>query len=248
MRAGWGRTIRQKIVIHRVWTWENPIEYTGEGGGNVQKIPHSTVQRLVLCYSLAQKALARGETYLRSRDIATLLQVDETQVRKDMAMVGIVGVQKRGYPVHRVVERLEELFALRVEKLAALVGVGNLGRALLNYPGFARYGVRIVCAFDRDPNKVGREIGGVFVYPVEALQEVIPRFGVQMAILAIPPHSAQDVADALVALGIRGIWNFSSALLQVPEGVAVRHECLESGLLLLLHKMWGKNHGALPEG
>ncbi|MEN3184916.1 MAG: winged-helix domain-containing protein, partial [Atribacterota bacterium] len=115
----------------------------------MQKIPHSTVQRLVLCYSLAQKALARGETYLRSQDIANLLQVDETQIRKDMATVGIGGVQKRGYPVHRVVQRLEELFAVRVEKLAALVGVGNLGRALLNYPGFAKYGMRIVCAFDR---------------------------------------------------------------------------------------------------
>lgn len=208
----------------------------------MQKIPHSTVQRLVLCYSLAQKALARGETYLRSQDIALLLQVDETQVRKDMAIVGIGGVQKRGYPVHRVVQRLEELFAVRVEKLAALVGVGNLGRALLNYPGFAKYGMRIVCAFDRDPEKVGKEISGVFVYPLEALSEVIPRFGVQMAILTIPPHSAQEVADALVALGVRGIWNFSSALLRVPKDVAVRNECLESGLLLLLHKMWGENH------
>ncbi len=214
----------------------------------LQRIPHSTVQRLVLCYTLAREAFVRGEVYLRSKDIAALLQVDETQIRKDMAMVGIGGVQKRGYPVHQVVRRLEELFALQVEKLTALVGVGNLGRALLNYPGFARYGVRIVCAFDRDPEKVGREIGGVFVYPVEALEEVIPRFGVQMAILAIPPHSAQGVTDILVALGIRGIWNFSSALLRVPEGVAVRNECLESGLLLLLHRMWGENHVPLPEG
>lgn len=213
----------------------------------MQKIPHSTVQRLVLCYSLAQKALAQGETYLRSQDIALLLQVDETQVRKDMAIVGIGGVQKRGYPVHRVVQRLEELFAVRVEKLAALVGVGNLGRALLNYSGFAKYGMRIVCAFDRDPEKVGKEVSGVFVYPLEALSEVIPRFGVQMAILTIPPHSAQEVADTLVALGVRGIWNFSSALLRVPKDVAVRNECLESGLLLLLHKMWGENHVPLPE-
>ncbi|MCS7242998.1 MAG: redox-sensing transcriptional repressor Rex [Candidatus Caldatribacterium sp.] len=213
----------------------------------MQKIPHSTVQRLVLCYSLAQKALTRGDMYLRSQDIAALLQVDETQIRKDMAIVGIGGVQKRGYPVHRVVQRLEELFAVRMEKLAALIGVGNLGRALLNYPGFAKYGVRIVCAFDRDPEKVGREVNRVFVYPIEALGEVIPRFGVQMAILAIPPHSAQEVADALVALGVRGIWNFSSALLRVPREVAVRNECLESGLLLLLHKMWGENHVSFPK-
>lgn len=213
----------------------------------MRRIPHSTVQRLVLCYSLAERALARGETYLRSQDIAALLQVDETQIRKDMAMVGIGGVQKRGYPVAVVVRRLEELFALRADKLAALVGVGNLGRALLNYPGFAKYGVRIVCAFDKDPEKVGREIGGVSVYPIEALKEVIPRLGVQMAILAIPPHNAQEVADALVALGIKGIWNFSSALLQVPKGVAVRNECLESGLLLLLHKMQGENHVPLPK-
>lgn len=208
----------------------------------MQRIPSSTVQRLVLCYSLAQKALARGEMYLRSQDLASLLQADETQIRKDMAIVGIGGVQKRGYPVHRMIQRLEELFAVRVEKLAALVGVGNLGRALLNYPGFAKYGMRIVCAFDKDPGKVGREIGGVSVYPVEALEEIIPRFGVQMVILAIPPHSAQEVTDTLVALGVKGIWNFSSALLRVPKHVAVRNECLESGLLLLLHKMWGENH------
>ncbi|MEN3203366.1 MAG: redox-sensing transcriptional repressor Rex [Atribacterota bacterium] len=213
----------------------------------MQKIPSSTVQRLVLCYSLAQRALARGEMYLRSQDLAVLLQVDETQIRKDMAIVGIGGVQKRGYPIHRMIQRLEELFAVRVEKLAALVGVGNLGQALLNYPGFAKYGMRIVCAFDKDPSKVGKEISGVSVYPVEALEEVIPQFGVQMAILAIPPHSAQEVTDTLVALGIKGIWNFSSALLQVPKHVAVRNECLESGLLLLLHKMWGENHVPLSK-
>jgi redox-sensing transcriptional repressor len=213
----------------------------------LKRVPPSTVQRLVLCHSLARRALDRGEAYLKSQDIAALLRVDETQIRKDMAMVGIGGVQKRGYPVEAIVRRLEDLFALRVEKLSALIGVGNLGRALLNYPGFAKYGVRIVCAFDKDPEKVGREIGGVLVYPLEALEDVIPRFGVRMAILAIPPSSAQEIVDILVGLGVRGIWNFSSALLQVPEGVAVRNECLESGLLLLLHEMRGDGRVPFPE-
>jgi len=203
----------------------------------LKNLSKRTAQRLVRCYYLAREARALGVEFITSSKVALLLGVDETQIRKDMASVNLEGVPRKGYPVEEIINRLEEVFGLKKDRNAVLVGAGNLGRALLNYPGFLRYGVRIVGAFDKDPQKYGREVGGVWVYPVEELKERVKVFEACLGIIAVPPREAQGVADVLVEAGVEGIWNFSPALIRVPAHIALRNECLESGLVMLLHEM-----------
>ncbi len=203
----------------------------------MRTVPPKSAQRLIRCYYLAQEAQANGELYLTSRHIASLLGVDETQVRKDMATIHVEGVPKRGYPIDLLIERLEHLFGIHKERIAVLVGVGNLGKALMNYPRFFRYGVRIACAFERDPQKCFTSIGGVTIYPVEVMKEMVAVVKAEIGILAIPPHDAQEIATLLLEAGVKGIWNFSPVLLRVPAGVVLRNECLETGLVTLLYDL-----------
>jgi redox-sensing transcriptional repressor len=203
----------------------------------MKSLPPRSAQRLIRCYHLAQESRTRGEPYLTSGSIASLLGVDETQVRKDMALIEMEGMPKRGYPVETLIRKLEALFGMHKERLAVLVGVGNLGRALMNYPRFFHYGVRIGCAFEKDPTKHGTQIGGITIYPLENLQEMVRVLRAEIGILAIPPQDAQEVAISLVEAGVRGIWNFSPTLLRLPKGIAVRNECLETGLVTLLYEL-----------
>lgn len=209
----------------------------------MKKFPERSIQRLIRCYYLARESRASGEYYLTSNIVASLLGVDETQVRKDMALVGVEGVPKRGYPVDAIIQKLEQLFGIPTQRLAVLVGVGNLGRALLNYPRFFRYGIRICCAFEKDPRKFFTQVGGITVYPVERLEEMVRSLQPEIGILAIPPQDAQETALSLVAAGIRGIWNFSPVLLRLPDQVVVRNECLETGLVTLLYELKKEKYG-----
>lgn len=208
----------------------------------MKRLPERSIQRLIHCYHLALESRASEEPYLTSSTMASLLGVDETQVRKDMALVGVEGVPKRGYSVDDIVQKLEKLFGIPTERLAVLVGVGNLGRALLNYSRFFRYGIRIACAFEKDPVKFFTQVGGITVYPIERLEEVVRSLQPEIGILAIPPQDAQEMALSLVAAGIRGIWNFSPVLLRLPEQVVVRNECLETGLVTLLYELKKEEH------
>ncbi|MEN3186169.1 MAG: redox-sensing transcriptional repressor Rex [Atribacterota bacterium] len=203
----------------------------------MKNIPPKSAQRLIRCYHLAHESWTSEKFYLTSRAIASLLGVDETQVRKDMALIEIEGVPKKGYPVNMMIKKLKMLFGIHKERWAVLVGVGNLGKALINYPGFFRYGVRIGCAFEKNPGKHWTQVGGVTVYPVEKIKEMARTLKAEIGIIAIPPQEAQGAAMQLVEAGIRGIWNFSPTLLQLPPGVVVRNECLETGLVTLLYDL-----------
>ncbi|NSW76726.1 MAG: redox-sensing transcriptional repressor Rex [Candidatus Atribacteria bacterium] len=203
----------------------------------MKNIPPKSAQRLIRCYHLAQESRTTEKLYLTSRAIASLLGVDETQVRKDMALIEIEGIPKKGYPVDRMIKKLETLFGIRKERLAVLVGAGNLGKALINYPRFSRYGVRIGCAFEKNPEKHFTQVGGITVYPVEKMKEMARTLKAEIGIIAIPPQEAQEMAMRLVEAGIRGIWNFSPTLLRLPPGVVVRNECLETGLVTLLYEL-----------
>ncbi|MDK2897271.1 MAG: redox-sensing transcriptional repressor [Candidatus Atribacteria bacterium] len=207
----------------------------------MEQLPANTAQRLTRCYYFACELKKRGIDYFTSSEVASLLEVDETQIRKDMARIRLEGIPKKGYPVQKLVARLEQVFGFRKERRAIIIGVGNLGRALLNYPGFYRYGVQIVCGVEKDPNKCFQKIAGIKIYPVEKMEELIAQMEISIAILAIPPSDAQIMADRLSTSGIEGIWNFSPALIKVPKEIALRNECLESGLALLLHQIGKKN-------
>ena len=157
----------------------------------------------------------------------------EVQVRKDLSAVSGTGKPKTGYLVSDLADALEKHLGCHHKTLAVLVGAGELGRALLNYGGFADYGAEIAAAFDIDPARTTPAANGKPVYPMERLEEFLRETPVSIGIITVPAGAAQEVCDRLVASGVRAIWSFAPAQLQTPPNVIVQQENLALSLACL---------------
>jgi len=198
-------------------------------------VPVPTLRRLPLYYRELKRAASQGLTHVSSKTLGERVGVPAVQVRKDMSYLDQKGRPGVGYEAQSLAAHLRDFLGLASEKQAVLVGVGNLGRALALYPGFHAYGLRIVGAFDNDLDKVGQRVGTLEILPVEALGDIVARLQVRVGIITTPADAAQDIADALVAGGIKGIWNFAPCRLAVPDGVFVKDEDLAVALAVLSH-------------
>jgi redox-sensing transcriptional repressor len=176
---------------------------------------------------------SEGNAYISGTLIAQELGLEPIQVRKDLAITGIIGKPKKGYPVNTLIDSIERFLGWNSVQDVVLVGAGNLGSALMGHREFRLHGLQIVAAFDKNPEKAGTAIHGVRVLPMESIEAEIRRLKVQAAILTIHSDDAQETADILVRAGIRGIWNFTAIKLRVPETVAVQTEDLSSGYAML---------------
>jgi len=206
-------------------------------GSALPALSPPVLSRLTICFQEALLAGEAGRESLSSAYLAGLLHVDETLVRKDMAAVGIVGRPHVGFSTGEIIVRLKKILGLTQITEAILIGCGSLGNALIRYPGFAKYGLRITAAFDADHAKVGSRIEEYVVLPMEKCRSIIDTFRVRVAILAVPAGVVQELADWLVKRGIIAIWNFAPAQLKVPAHVAVRNENLAVGLAQLIHSV-----------
>jgi redox-sensing transcriptional repressor len=178
---------------------------------------------------------ARGVAYVSSRHLAQFFRIDDTQVRKDVSLIGYKGKPKAGYSILGLKKAIEEFLGINYENTAILIGAGRLGSALSQYPGLAEYGLRLVAIFDNDPARTGTVLGSFTILPMESLQRVVRSFDVGIAIICVPKDAAQSVAGRVVSLGIKAIWNFSPTQLTVPSDVIVRHENIALGLAILSH-------------
>ena len=201
---------------------------------NQRKISRRTLHRLPVYLSFL-KSLEDGKTkFVSSPDIAKALKLNEVQVRKDLAAVSSVsGRPKIGFELSRLIGDIEKMLGYSEEAEAVVVGTGNLGKALLTYPGFEECGVKIIAAFDTDPNVVGEEIGGKNVFALSRLRNLCERMRVPLGIIAVPEESAQEVCNMMVESGIKGIWNFAPIHLVAPEDVIIRDENLAVSLSIL---------------
>lgn len=219
----------------------NPGEAKGKGAPLSRRAPgelgRPLMKRLAHYHQIAAQAAERGLNHVSSAFLAELLGIDDSLVRKDMAIAEVSGRPKVGYDLADMLSRLEDLLGLGGRSDAILIGCGHLGSAVLGYPGFTSYGLRITATFDTDTAKIGREIAGHQVLPMEKCRSIIDIFRVEIAILTVPAVAAQELADWLVARGIKGIWNFAPVLLRVPVGVTVRNENLALGLARLIHSV-----------
>jgi redox-sensing transcriptional repressor len=136
--------------------------------------------------------------------------------------------------------KLEEVLGLKNVNEAVLVGIGRLGRAIVDYPGFERYGLNIVALFDNDPGIIGSNVNGREVFAVKELNHIVKRLNIKVGIISVPAPWAQSIADTLVKSGVRAIWNFAPAAIYVPDEVVVRNEDLAAGLATLFHYLNGK--------
>ena len=207
-------------------------------------IPRPALRRLPLYYRRLVRAAEEGVAFLSSADLGQSAGVSEAQVRKDLSYLSLDGRSGVGYDVKSLATCLEEFLGLVNDKEAVLVGVGNLGRALALYPGFGRYGLRIVALFDSNPAKLGQMVGESEVLAVEKLPDLARRLHIQMGIITVPVDAAQEVADAMVAGGIKVIWNFAPCGLDVPDDVMVRHQDLAAELATLSHYIARNRIGA----
>lgn len=164
-----------------------------------------------------------GEEIVSSRLLAERVGTTGPQVRKDLSLFGSFGTRGLGYAVRPLRVRLRDILGLSRRWSVALVGAGRIGAALVAYPSFRERGFEIVTILDNDPEKIGTRWNGIAIGPVERMEEAFRRNPAEVAILAVPAEAAQDAADALVRVGVRGIMNLAPVRLRVPEGVAVKH-------------------------
>lgn len=198
--------------------------------------PVPTLRRLPTYHHYLLQLREQGRAFVSCTLIAEDLKLYPTQVRKDLAVTGIVGKPKVGYPVDELLESIETFLSWNDHHSAFLVGVGGLGSALIGYPGFDRYGFDIVAGFDIDPAKVGTTLHGKRVLDVDKLPGLAARMHVHLGIIAVPTGAAQVIADLMVRGGIRAIWNFAPIGLKVPAGVVVHNEDLAASLAVFLQK------------
>jgi redox-sensing transcriptional repressor len=209
-------------------------------------IPEQTLRRIPLYHQILAEMQARGESYVSSRHLAQFFRIDDTQVRKDVSLIGYKGKPKAGYSILGLKKAIEEFLGINYENTAILIGAGRLGSALSQYPGLAQYGLRLVAIFDSDPARTGSVLGAFTILPMESLQRVVRSFDVGIAILCVPKDAAQAVAGRIVSLGIKAIWNFSPTQLTVPYDVIIRNENIAIGLAILSHYLKRRKKEGLP--
>jgi redox-sensing transcriptional repressor len=197
-------------------------------------IPEATVARLpIYLRALLDLAEGRGETNVSSEELASLAGVNAAKVRKDLSYLGSYGTRGVGYDIEYLLYQITRELGLTQDWPAAIVGVGNLGRALASYKGFSERGFRISALFDVDDNVVGTEVGGLEVKHLDDLKDTVVSDGITIGIIATPPVSAQEVAERLVDAGIKSILNFAPAVVAVTPDVNVRKVDLSIELQIL---------------
>jgi len=186
---------------------------------------------------LADPKRRRTADTVTSAELAAAFEIDPTQVRKDLGAIGLRGRGRVGFAAEEVFDRVHSVLGFDRTHLGIVVGAGHLGGALIAYTGFARYGLRIVAAFDRDPERVGREIAGCPVLDPRGMRGFIARHRIQLGILTTPADATQAICDRLVKAGIKAIWNFAPIRLAVPAGVCVWNEHISLGLAQIAHHL-----------
>jgi len=185
------------------------------------EVPKAVINRLSLYLRELQHLLRSGRTTISSSELGKMLGFTDAQVRKDLTCFGHFGHPGIGYRCEELVAAIRKILGTDRIWTVALFGVGNLGRALLGYKGFAAKGFEIVAAFDEDPRKAEATIDGIRVHPMDRLTEVVSRQQIQLAMITVPATAAQQVADTAIKAGVVGIVNFAPVTLTVPPDVSL---------------------------
>ena len=186
-------------------------------------IPDIVIGRLPIYLRALTYMAAEDMVTTSSHELGQRLGISSAQIRKDLSHFGEFGKQGTGYNIGYLIEQLRQILHLDRQWPVALVGAGYLGHALANYQGFKHRGFHINWIFDNDPDIVGREMAGFIVHDISELKEIVAREGVQLSILAVPAAAAQEIADLLVAAGVKSILSYAPINLDAPEGVQVRY-------------------------
>ena len=204
---------------------------------NMDKIPEPTLRRLPWYLSCAKLMRDKGEKFVSSTQISKQINIDSSQIAKDLSYVDISGRTRVGYEVDLLISVLEDFLGFTNLHRAYLFGVGSLGGALLRDSGLSHFGLKIVGAFDVNPDLVGTEINGIPIYHTDELQLRMQKDKVNIGVLTVPIAISQQVTDKMVEGGIKAVWNFTPFRIRVPEGIVVQNTSLYAHLAVMFNRL-----------
>ncbi len=206
-------------------------------GGEGVLVPEPTLRRLPGYLSFFKSLKINGVEFVSSSLIASTFNMDATLITKDLAYTGIKGRTKIGYNVDKLIETIIVFLDFNTSERAFLFGVGNLGKALINYGGLTHYGLKIVAGFDVDPTIVNTSVKDIKVYPLDAFRDLSRKIPARIGIITTPDSKAQEVADLMVAWGIKAIWNFTPQSIKVPDNIILENTSIYADLAVILNKL-----------
>ena len=203
---------------------------------NKKKFSYKVINRLTLYHCILTDYILKNIEYISSPQIAVLLKIDDSQVRKDISLLNNVGKCRVGYVAKDLKTSIEKTLGFSKPKDAFIAGAGNLGLALAKYDNFTNYGLNVLALFDNDSLKVDMKINNKEVFHISKLPDLAQRLSVEIAILTVPREHAQKTADFLAQSNVKYIWNFTPTVLSVPKDVQVWNEYLMGNFLQFTYK------------
>ncbi len=203
----------------------------------IAKVPEPTLRRLPWYLSNVKLLKKKGERYVSSTQISKEINIDASQIAKDLSYVNISGRTRVGYEVDTLIAVLEDFLGFTNIHKAFLFGVGSLGGALLRDSGLTHFGLEIVAAFDINPTLVGTSISGIPIYHTDDFVQKMKEYDVNIGVLTVPIEIAQCITDVMVSGGIKAVWNFTPFRIRVPEDIVVQNTSLYAHLALMFNRL-----------
>ena len=209
---------------------------------DIAKVPEPTLRRLPWYLSNVKLLKQKGEQYVSSTQISKEINVDASQIAKDLSYVNISGRTRVGYEVDALIEVLEDFLGFTDMHKAFLFGVGSLGGALLRDSGLKHFGLEIVAAFDVNPNLIGTHINGIPIFHSSEFVKKMKEYDVHIGVLTVPIEIAQQITDTLIAGGIKAVWKFTPFRIRVPENIVVQNTSLYAHLAVMFNRLNFNEH------
>ena len=209
---------------------------------DIAKVPEPTLRRLPWYLSNVKLLKQKGEQYVSSTQISKEINVDASQIAKDLSYVNISGRTRVGYEVDALIEVLEDFLGFTDMHKAFLFGVGSLGGALLRDSGLKHFGLEIVAAFDVNPNLIGTHINGIPIFHSSEFVKKMKEYDVHIGVLTVPIEIAQQITDTMIAGGIKAVWNFTPFRIRVPENIVVQNTSLYAHLAVMFNRLNFSEH------
>lgn len=200
-------------------------------------LPEPTLRRLPWYLAYVEILKARNIEYVSSTKISRALNVDASQIAKDLSFLTLKGKTRIGYEVDALIETLADFLGFRTSHKAFVFGAGSLGAALMQDSGLSKYGLEIVAGFDVNPCKVGTTVAGVPIYHIDDITDVMAKTPASIGILTVPVDCAQETADIAIGEGIKAIWNFTPYRVKVAEGIVMANTSIYAHLALIFNRL-----------
>ena len=201
------------------------------------KVPEPTLRRLPWYLSNIKLMKEKGEQYVSSTQISKEINIDASQIAKDLSYVNISGRTRVGYNIDALIEVLESFLGFTNMHKAFLFGVGSLGAALLRASGLHHFGLEIVAAFDVNPELVGKDLNGIPIFHSDDFEAKMKEYDVNIGVLTVPINIAQEITNKMVDGGIKAVWNFTPFRIRVPENIVVQNTSLYAHLAVMFNRL-----------